>query len=43
MFQLDGGLAFTVEDTPEPLKDAFAALLESLEPVAGERASRAVH
>src|ERR1700743_1997229 len=30
MFQLDGGLAFAKEDTPAPLKDAFAALLESL-------------
>lgn len=36
MFQLDGGLAFAAEDTPEPLKDAFAALLESLEQVAGD-------
>ncbi|MFB7476248.1 TetR/AcrR family transcriptional regulator [Kitasatospora sp. NPDC056184] len=36
MFQLDGGLAFAQEDTPEPLKDAFAALLESLTEVAGE-------
>jgi AcrR family transcriptional regulator len=36
MFQLDGGLAFAAEDTPEPLKDAFAALLESLGEVAGE-------
>ncbi|MFG2827786.1 TetR/AcrR family transcriptional regulator [Streptomyces sp. NPDC048434] len=36
MFQLDGGLAFADEDTPEPLKDAFAALLEGLEEVAGE-------
>ncbi|GAB2566623.1 TetR family transcriptional regulator [Paractinoplanes abujensis] len=36
MFQLDGGLAFAVEETPEPLKDAFAALLESLGEVAGE-------
>ncbi|MFJ9348300.1 TetR/AcrR family transcriptional regulator [Streptomyces sp. NPDC101237] len=36
MFQLDGGLAFAREDTPEPLKDAFAALLESLAEVAGE-------
>lgn len=35
MFQLDGGLAFADEDTPEPLKDAFAALLESLGEVAG--------
>ena len=26
IFQLDGGLAFAQEDTPEPLKDAFAAL-----------------
>jgi len=36
MFQLDGGLAFAVEDTPEPLKDGFAALLESLGEVAGD-------
>ncbi|MFG2652075.1 TetR/AcrR family transcriptional regulator [Streptomyces sp. NPDC048436] len=36
LFQLDGGLAFADEDTPEPLKDAFAALLESLGEVAGE-------
>ncbi|MYT68114.1 MULTISPECIES: TetR/AcrR family transcriptional regulator [unclassified Streptomyces] len=36
MFQLDGGLAFAQEDTPEPLKDAFAALLESLSEVAGD-------
>ncbi|MFZ3566175.1 TetR/AcrR family transcriptional regulator [Streptomyces sp. BH097] len=36
MFQLDGGLAFAQEDTPEPLKDAFAALLETLAEVAGE-------
>lgn len=36
MFQLDGGLAFAQDDTPEPLKDAFAALLESLGEVAGD-------
>ncbi|MFG2598682.1 TetR/AcrR family transcriptional regulator [Streptomyces sp. NPDC048462] len=36
MFQLDGGLAFAAEDTPEPLKDAFAALLETLGAVAGD-------
>ncbi|MFD9368870.1 TetR/AcrR family transcriptional regulator [Streptomyces sp. NPDC060020] len=36
MFQLDGGLAFASEDTPEPLKDAFAALLETLGEVAGQ-------
>lgn len=36
IFQLDGGLAFAREDTPEPLKDAFAALLETLGEVAGE-------
>jgi hypothetical protein len=35
LFQLDGGLTFAQEDTPELLKDAFAALLESLEEVAG--------
>jgi AcrR family transcriptional regulator len=36
LFQLDGGLAFAKADTPEPLKDAFAALLESLGEVAGD-------
>ncbi|RPK93743.1 MULTISPECIES: TetR/AcrR family transcriptional regulator [Streptomyces] len=36
MFQLDGGLAFADEATPEPLKDAFAALLETLGEVAGD-------
>ncbi|MGW7048130.1 TetR/AcrR family transcriptional regulator [Streptomyces avermitilis] len=36
MFQLDGGLAFAQEGTPAPLKDAFAALLESLGEVAGD-------
>ncbi|MEW2417030.1 TetR/AcrR family transcriptional regulator [Streptomyces sp. NPDC046866] len=36
MFRLDGGLAFAQEDTPEPLKAAFAALLESLQEVAGD-------
>ncbi|MEW1864043.1 TetR/AcrR family transcriptional regulator [Streptomyces sp. NPDC088194] len=36
IFQLDGGLAFAQEETPEPLKDAFAALLESLGEVAGD-------
>lgn len=36
MFRLDGGLAFAEEDTPEPLKDAFAALLETLGEVAGD-------
>uniref|UniRef100_A0AAU3H2D3 TetR/AcrR family transcriptional regulator n=1 Tax=Streptomyces sp. NBC_01401 TaxID=2903854 RepID=A0AAU3H2D3_9ACTN len=36
MFRLDGGLAFAREDTPEPLKDAFAALLECLGEVAGD-------
>ncbi|WP_282694304.1 TetR/AcrR family transcriptional regulator [Streptomyces sp. CC208A] len=36
MFRLDGGLAFAHEDTPEQLKDAFAALLESLGAVAGD-------
>ncbi|MFF8835725.1 TetR/AcrR family transcriptional regulator [Streptomyces sp. NPDC015130] len=35
LFQLDGGLAFADEDTPEPLKDAFAALQETLGEVAG--------
>ncbi|MFD0023149.1 TetR/AcrR family transcriptional regulator [Streptomyces sp. NPDC058382] len=36
LFQLDGGLAYAQEDTPEPLKDAFAALLESLTDAAGD-------
>ncbi len=36
MFRLDGGLAFANEDTPEPLKDAFGALLETLGEVAGD-------
>ncbi|MBO1414914.1 TetR/AcrR family transcriptional regulator [Streptomyces sp. FH025] len=36
MFQLDGGLPFAVEETPEQLKDGFAALLESLGEVAGD-------
>ncbi|MFI1507738.1 TetR/AcrR family transcriptional regulator [Streptomyces sp. NPDC020597] len=36
LFQLDGGLPYAREDTPEPLKDAFAALLESLAEVAGD-------
>ncbi|MFJ3582010.1 TetR/AcrR family transcriptional regulator [Streptomyces sp. NPDC090127] len=36
LFQLDGGLAYAQEDTPEPLKDAFAALLECLAEVADE-------
>jgi len=35
MFRLDGGLAFAREDTPPPLKDAFAALQETLGGVAG--------
>ncbi|MFE2057430.1 TetR/AcrR family transcriptional regulator [Streptomyces sp. NPDC059446] len=36
LVQLDGGLAYAQEDTPEPLKDAFAALLECLGEVAGD-------
>ncbi|MFF5339415.1 TetR/AcrR family transcriptional regulator [Streptomyces althioticus] len=36
MFQLDGGLAFAAEDTPQALKDGFAALLETLRDVSGE-------
>ncbi|MEU4622047.1 TetR/AcrR family transcriptional regulator [Actinoplanes sp. NPDC023801] len=36
MFELDGGLAFAHEDTPQPLKDAFSALLETLGEVAGD-------
>ncbi|MET9918753.1 TetR/AcrR family transcriptional regulator [Streptomyces sp. NPDC006435] len=35
LFQLDGGLAYAQEETPEPLKDAFAALQECLEGAAG--------
>ncbi|WP_418960569.1 TetR/AcrR family transcriptional regulator [Streptomyces tritici] len=36
MFRLDGGLAFAQEDTPEQLKDGFAALLDNLHEVAGD-------
>jgi AcrR family transcriptional regulator len=36
VFQLDGGLAFANEDTPKPLKDAYAALLENLGEAAGD-------
>ncbi len=36
IFQLDGGLAFAQDDTPQQLKDAFAALLETLGEVAGD-------
>ncbi|MFI9004530.1 TetR/AcrR family transcriptional regulator [Streptomyces sp. NPDC053541] len=36
LFQLDGGLAYAREDTPAPLKDAFAALMETLGEVAGD-------
>ncbi|MGW8353373.1 TetR/AcrR family transcriptional regulator [Streptomyces wedmorensis] len=36
LFQLDGGLTYAQEDTPEPLKDAFAALMETLSEVAGD-------
>ncbi|MFE1321422.1 TetR/AcrR family transcriptional regulator [Kitasatospora phosalacinea] len=36
IFQLDGGLPYAQEDTPEPLKDAFAALMETLAEVAGD-------
>ncbi|MEV5840455.1 TetR/AcrR family transcriptional regulator [Streptomyces sp. NPDC051985] len=36
LFQLDGGLPYAQEDTPQPLKDAFAALMESLGEVAGD-------
>ncbi|MFD7730312.1 TetR/AcrR family transcriptional regulator [Kitasatospora phosalacinea] len=35
VFQLDGGLAYAREDTPEPLKDAFAALMETLADASG--------
>ncbi|MGM7671504.1 TetR/AcrR family transcriptional regulator [Microbacterium sp. A93] len=40
LFQLDGGLAYAQEETPEPLKDAFAALRESLGEVAGDGVNR---
>ncbi|MFE0403788.1 TetR/AcrR family transcriptional regulator [Streptomyces nigra] len=36
LFHLDGGLAFAQDDTPDELKDAFAALLETLAEVAGD-------
>ncbi|MGX1668724.1 TetR/AcrR family transcriptional regulator [Streptomyces sp. NPDC055400] len=36
LFQLDGGLPYAQEDTPEPLKDAFAALVEVLGEVTGD-------
>ncbi|WP_327657971.1 TetR/AcrR family transcriptional regulator [Streptomyces sp. NBC_00483] len=36
VFRLDGGLAFAREDTPEPLKEGFAALMETLGEVAGD-------
>ncbi|MGW6292719.1 TetR/AcrR family transcriptional regulator [Streptomyces sp. NPDC055058] len=36
LFRLDGGLAYAQEDTPEQLRDAFAALLECLTEVAGD-------
>ncbi|WP_411096869.1 TetR/AcrR family transcriptional regulator [Streptomyces sp. 020-2-3H-GM] len=36
LFQLDGGLAYAREDTPAPLRDAFASLLETLAEVAGD-------
>ncbi|MFF3153608.1 TetR/AcrR family transcriptional regulator [Streptomyces sp. NPDC057910] len=36
IFQLDGGLPYAREDTPEPLKGAFAALFETLGEVAGD-------
>lgn len=36
LFQLDSNLPYAQEDTPEPLKDAFAALLENLSDVAGD-------
>ncbi|MFC8985259.1 TetR/AcrR family transcriptional regulator [Streptomyces sp. NPDC057115] len=36
LFRLDGGLAYAQEDTPEQLKDAFAALLACLTEVAGD-------
>ncbi|WP_424215836.1 TetR/AcrR family transcriptional regulator (plasmid) [Streptomyces sp. BI20] len=36
LFTLDGGLPYAREDTPEQLKDAFAALLENLAEAAGD-------
>lgn len=42
IFQLDGGLAFAQDHTPEPLKDAFAALQESLGEFAGADADPAL-
>ncbi|MFE0434103.1 TetR/AcrR family transcriptional regulator [Streptomyces nigra] len=36
LFHLDGGLAFAQDGTPDELKDAFAALLETLTEVAGD-------
>ncbi len=36
LFQLDSGLPYAQENTPEQLKDAFAALLENLKDVAGD-------
>ncbi|MEW2167203.1 TetR/AcrR family transcriptional regulator [Streptomyces sp. NPDC007084] len=36
MFRLDAGLAFAEEDTPQPLKDGFTALMENLGEVAGD-------
>ncbi|WP_438290049.1 TetR/AcrR family transcriptional regulator [Streptomyces sp. HUAS TT7] len=36
IFLLDNGLPYAVEDTPAPLKDAFAALMETFGGVAGD-------
>lgn len=36
MFQLDGGLPFATDDTPQPLKDGFDALRENLGGVVGD-------
>ncbi|MEU8289600.1 TetR/AcrR family transcriptional regulator [Streptomyces pseudogriseolus] len=36
MFRLDGGLEFAVEETPQALKDGFAALEETVAEVAGD-------
>jgi AcrR family transcriptional regulator len=36
LFNLDGGLIYADEETPAALKDAFAALLETLSEVAGD-------
>lgn len=42
LFRLDNGLAYAREDTPAPLQDAFGALRECLEQVAGDRVDPAL-